>query len=97
MEIILHFLTFGNLILFPLSFVFKWSRVVKILLAIVFVLQLFIIGAWWLEWVRLVRIDNQDRLHFLIFLPIIGILSFIASIIIIGFSALRNQKKVKLT
>lgn len=83
---------FGNLTLFPLSLFLKWGRTVKILLAIVFALQLLLLGAWWLEWINLVRIDNQDRLHFLIFPPIIGIMSFIASSIVIGIAAIRQQK-----
>ena len=83
---------FGNLFLFPLSFFLKWGRTVKIFLAIVFVLQLSLLGAWWLEWIDLVRIDNQDRLHFLIFPPIIGIFCFIASAIVIVIEAFRQKK-----
>ena len=91
MDIIIHLiLIFGNLVLFPLSFFLKWGRRVKIILAIVFALQLSLLGAWWLEWIDLVRIDNQDRLHFLIFPPIIGILCFIASSI--GIVAFRQKK-----
>jgi len=85
-------MNFGNLTLFPLSLFLKWGRTVKKLLAIVFALQLLLLGAWWLEWINLVRIDNQDRLHFLIFAPIIGIMSFIASSIVIGIAAIRQQK-----
>ncbi len=95
MDIIIHLiLIFGNLVLFPLSFFLKWGRSVKILLAIVFALQLMLLGAWWLEWINLVRIDNQDRLHFLIFPPIIGVISFILSLIVIGFAAMIRKKKV---
>jgi hypothetical protein len=51
------------------------------------------LGAWWVEWIKLVRIDNQDRLHFLIWPPVIGAFFIVASsLVIIIALALKSTK-----